>query len=193
MASTRRKSALPSSNGWADSADAWAARKRHNVVLPSGTKAVIELPELGVLALANLVPDDLIEFARKEISHRHGIQGAYAEEMAKLGESDEDAARATALTQEYWRLLKWLVTEHVLVEPKLTLKQLSDENFPLQDLDWLFGVAIRRVDEDALGRRLGVARLDEFATFRGLHRCAETCEACLAALEALSTADVGSL
>lgn len=193
MASTTRKSALPSSNGWADSAEAWAGRKRHKVVLPSGTKAVIELPELGVLALANLVPDDLIELARQEIAHRHGVHGAYAEEMAKLGDSEEDGKLATELTQRYWQLLKWLVTEHVLVEPKLTIEQLSDESFPMQDLDWLFGVAIRRIDEDALGRRLGVARLDEFATFRDQHRCTQECEACLAALEALSTADVGSL
>ena len=184
-----------SSNGWADTADDWAQRKRHRVVMPSGTKAVIEIPMLGALVLANAVPDDLAELARNEITHELGLLGAYAEQAAELSRSeDEDAiAKTTALTTDFGRLLKWLVAEYVLVEPNLTVEQLSDDRFPLEDLDWLYGVATRRTSEDALGRRLGVARLDEFATFRDKHGCAQDCEHCVEVLDAYSTADLGAL
>ncbi len=194
MARTHEKSqALASSNGWADSAEAWAERKRHNVVLPSGMKATIEIPELGMLVLANAVPDDLAELARSEITHELGVTGGYATKLVELGESEESREQVAELTTSFSRLLKWLVSEHVLVEPKVTIEELSQERFPLSDLDWLFGVAMRRVDEDALGRRLGVARLDAFATFPHEHGCAESCPDCLRARQALSTADLGAL
>ncbi len=194
------------SSGWADSAEQWAQRKRHNVVLPSGQKAVIEIPMLGPLVLGGAVPDDLAELARTEITHELGLLGAYAGKVAELAKAAEpahesaDGEKAEAppeglaeLTTTFNRLLKWLVSEHVLVEPKLTVEELSDERFPLEDLDWLYGVAMRRVDEDALGRRLGVAPLDAFATFRRLHGCTEDCEGCRALLDAFSTADLGAL
>jgi hypothetical protein len=162
--------------------------------MPSGAKAVIEIPQLGMLALANLVPDDLAELARQEIAHELGVTGAYAERIAKLDEtSEEDRKKAAEITTELRRLLKWLVAEHMLVEPRVSVEDLSSERFPLEDLDWLYGVATRRVDEDALGRRLGVARLDEFATFRQEHDCPPDCGHCLALVERLSTADMGSL
>lgn len=188
--------------------EAWAARKRHNVVMPSGQGGLIEIPGLGPLVLAGAVPDDYAELARGEITHRMGMMGAYAEQVAELMKSDDSQAEteASELTAVFGGLLKWLVSEHVLkglanengamVEVKLTPEQLSDERFPVEDLDWLYGVAVRRVDEDALGRRLGVARLDEFATFREAHgedRCPQDCDGCFALVGAYSTVDLGSL
>ena len=197
-------------SGWADSADQWAGRRLHKVVMPSGQKAVVQFPELGMLVLANAVPDDLVELARAELTHRGGVTAAYGEQVAaalktpspgEAAPTDADAESAgaeaeetvRALTDQLGRLLKWLVAEHVLVDPKVTVDQLADDRFPLADLDWLYGVAMRRVDEDALGRRLGVARLDEFATFRDAHGCGAGCPACLEVVEALSTADLGAL
>lgn len=188
----------PSPASWADTTDQWAARRLHKVVMPSGQKAVIQIPELGMLALANAVPDDLAELARAELTHPAGAPGHYGEEIsaaAKLEDEQAREAKAREATERFSRLLKWLVAEHVLVEPKVTIEQLSnDELFPLTDLDWLYGVATRRVNEDALGRRLGVARLDEFATFRDKHPgCGPDCPGCLAVIEAHSTADLGAL
>lgn len=194
MATTKAK-ALPSSNGaWADSVDQWRGRNQHKVVLPSGAKAVIQFPELGPLVLANALPDDLTELARKEITHEMGLIGAYAEGLTELDpEKPEDLEKARELTAEFSRLLKWLVAEHVVIEPKITIEDLSEETFPLQDLDWLYGIATRRVNEDALGRRLGIARLDMLATFPETHGCPEDCPKCVEALQAFSTADLGDV
>lgn len=187
----------PSPDSWADSSDKWAARRLHKVVMPSGAKAVIQIPELGMLALANAVPDDFAELARAELTHKLGMMGAYADEIAdaaKLDDQTQQQRVSMEATERFSRLLKWLVAEHVLVEPRVTIEELSDdERFPLADLDWLYGVATRRVSEDALGRRLGVARLDEFAGFPEAHGCSPSCEHCLEVLDRFSTADLGAL
>lgn len=191
----------PLGNGWAGSADEWASRKRHDVVLPSGMRATIEIPELGLLVLANAVPTDLVELAREEVTNALGVTGAYGKRIAELDDSSdehpdgtpESRAKIAELTATFARLLKWLVAEHVLVSPKVTVEQLSEGTFPLSDLDWLYGVAMRRVSEDALGRRLGVAPLDAFATFRhehGLDPCPAGCEGCARTRQALSTVDL---
>lgn len=197
MATARSKSrtnTLPSSNGWADSAEEWRGRNLHKVVMPSGAKAIVSFPELGPLVLANAVPDDLIVFARKELTEELGIIGGFASELAQVDENTpEGMERAKDLTRQFSGLLKWLVAEHVLVEPKITVAELSEETFPLEDLDWLYGVATRRVNEDALGRRLGVARLDALAPFPETHGCAEDCSACLEALQKVSTAYLGEM
>ena len=194
MASTKKKT-LPSANGhWADSLDEWRGRNLHNVVMPSGARAIIQFPEIGPLVLANALPDDLKEFAQQEITHELGMIGAYADEIVKYDpDTPEDMEKARALTKKFSDTLKWLVAEYVVVEPKVTVEDLNDESFPLQDLDWLYGVATRRVNEDALGRRLGVARLDALATFPEAHGCASDCPHCVEALQTLSTADLGAM
>lgn len=186
---------LPSTNGaWADSLSQWRGRLQHKVVMPSGARAIIQFPELGPLVLANALPNDLSEFARQEITHDLGIIGAYAEKVSELDtDKPEDLEKAKELTRQFTHLLKWLVAEHVVIDPKITVDDLSEETFPLQDLDWLYGVATRRVNEDALGRRLGVARLDILATFPETHGCPEDCPKCLETLQAFSTADLGDL
>jgi len=193
MATTKAK--LPSSNGaWADSLDQWRGRNQHRVVMPSGARAIIQFPELMPLVLGNAVPNDLVEFARQEITHELGMIGAYAEKIVELDtDKPEDLEKAKEYTATFSRLLKWLVAEHVVVEPKVTVEDLSEESFPLNDLDWLYGVATRRVNEDALGRRLGVARLDILATFPETHGCPEGCPKCVEAIHAFSTADVGDM
>lgn len=182
---------------WADTTDQWAARRHHNVVLPSGQKAVVQRAELGMLALANAIPEDHLELAQEELTHPAGATGAYGEQVAgilKADPPDDDAqAKFRELTSSFSQMMKWLVAEHVLVEPRVTVDDLSSDRFPLQDLNWLYGFALRRVDEDALGRRVGVARLDEFATFPEKHGCAPDCEGCMRALQAHSTADLGAL
>ena len=192
--SKSRTSILPSSNGWADTSAEWRERNLHKVVMPSGAKAVVSFPELGPLVLANAVPDDLIVFARKELTEELGIIGGYGTEIAALDpDTPEGLEKAKELTRQFSDLLKWLVAEHVLVEPKITVSELNDDSFPLEDLDWLYGVATRRVNEDALGRRLGVARLDALAPFPETHGCAEDCPACVEALQKISTAYLGVL
>jgi len=195
MANTRARKPPQSANGsWADSAEEWRGRNLHNVYLPSGTKATISFPELGPLVLANALPEELVELGRQEITHEMGVVGAYGEELVKLdSEKPEDVEKAKELTRQFTALLKWLVAEHVLVAPKVTVEQLSENSFPLQDLDWLYGVATRRVNEDGMGRRIGVARLDVLATFPEAHGCPPDCPQCVQALQRLSTADLGSV
>lgn len=180
----------------------WASRKQHRVVMPSGQGALIEIPGLGPLVLANAVPTLYLDLAREEITHKLGVTGFYGERVAELTKNDSEEAseEMQELTRTFGRLLKWLVCEHVVkglldgegevVPVKLDPDDLSDDAFPIEDLDWLYGVALRRVNEDALGRRLGVARLDEFATFRHEHGCPEDCEDCARLLDAVSTADL---
>src|SRR5215831_19909250 len=128
MATARKKAALPSSNGqWADSLEAWAGRKVHNVVLPSGQKASVQTVDLAVLALANLVPDDLAAIARKEFEHPAGASGDLAETLSKLGDSDEDLEKAKQATAKFAEMMRWLVAEHVLVAPKIEASDLEDE------------------------------------------------------------------
>jgi hypothetical protein len=191
MARSRTQQA-PASDGWAD--PKWDGPNLHNVVMPSGRKATVRYCDLGALVLANAVPDDYLELAQAELTHELGVIGAFTESVTGLDVSKpKDLKKAREITSTLNDLLKWLVAEHVLVEPKLTPEELSGSNFETDDLDWLFGVATRRVSEDARGRRLGVARLDEFATFPDTHGCPPDCPHCLEAIERHSTARLGAL
>ena len=183
-----RKPAAPSPSAiesWAGSADEWGRRRLNNVECPSGMRIVLQSVTLDELAAEDALPDDLLVVALLETTPG-GVTGARAE-LLKL-ETPEGVAKAQKLSQDLVGLTNRLVLRAV-VEPKLTLAQAS--TIDPYDKAMIVGIATRRLEFDAAGRRVGVEPLDTFATFREEHGCPEECPACSTSRDRLSTVHGG--
>lgn len=168
--------------GWAGTLDNWRARARHHVELPSGQRVVMRTVTLDELASAEGVPDDLVRVALAEIATDTGAAGMVADKLRL--DTQEGLAEARKITDDLAELTRRLVVTAV-IEPTLTDDTVRD--VPPADLAMVAGIATRRVQFDAAGRRVGVEPLDTFATFRREHGCDEDCPHCQASRLAFST------
>jgi hypothetical protein len=142
-------------SSWAESKTAWKRRTVHNVTLETGMQVRIKFPDAGELIRQDALPDELIHIA---------FMDQFAPD--KLREIIGDAKEEADLLKNFNELGDRLAVE-MLVDPKLTLDELRQ--IPQEDLDMLKQIAMRERDTDARGVKLGVVRLDVFATFREAH------------------------
>jgi hypothetical protein len=157
----------------------------HRATLPTGRQALVSFPALGPLTRANAVPDELRDMVLKEMLHPVGAAHAVAQEVREVEDSQARWELAARLSGELLAMYTWLVAEHVLVEPKLTIGEL--EQLDERDLEWLIDVATRKTSTDARGVRLGVMSLEDVAVFREEHFCAAECEGCQRMVARLSS------
>lgn len=155
------------------------SRGFHRITLPSGAFVGVRFPPLGVLIQAGHVPLELRELAKAEYAVAGGAAAAVGRAIADRDSSNPDEWDAIALeVEKLRRFLTWIVAEHTLVEPKLTVEELEAGDLDERDLDMLIDIALRRTDRDAMGVRLGVMSLEDMAVFREEHDCARDCEGC---------------
>jgi hypothetical protein len=132
------------------------------------------------------LPNELLELILLELSEKHsgGIVGKIASELQEQeGETKKQRAekeqRARELGEGAARLVRELVA-FSLVEPRVSADDLASDDMPVQDLELLAGILNRQVLFDAVGRRMGVERLSDYAPFCPEHAGAADCEACAA-------------
>lgn len=169
----------PSPSERATSSAELLARGVHRATLPTGAVVYMRFPPLGVLIQSGHVPLELRELAKAEYASPGGAAGAVGQAIA--GRDATDPAEWDAITLEVDKLrrfLTWLVAEHTLVEPKLSLAEVESGDLDERDVDMLIDFALRRTDRDAMGVRLGVMSLEDAAVFREEHGCAHGCEGC---------------
>jgi hypothetical protein len=171
------------------SKDAWAGLGVHRLTLPSGAVVRARIPDLSMLLANDMVPQELRAAALTKVMDE--IRGD-----TNLGEEGETQAVARDDEKDFMQIkdtvaLHLYLVQQMLVEPELELEDL--ERINSEDLTFLISIARRERNRDAAGVKLGVARIDEWATFQHEHECPEGCEKCEAALEQLSTARVGDL
>lgn len=161
------------------SAEALLSRGAHRITLPSGVVVVVRFPPLGALIRANAVPLDLREIAKAEIALPGGAAAHVGRAIAGSDpEKPEEWATIEQEVEKLRRFVIWLVAEHTLVEPRLTVEQLDSGEIDDRDLEMLIDISRRRVDRDARGVRLGVVSLEDAAVFREEHRCPPDCDGC---------------
>lgn len=188
-----------SEEGWAGTAGEWLQRGLHRAELWSGMKVVFRFPTLGELITGGHLSDRLLELALLE----YGDPGATlklvadaaaiaVDEQKPQEERDAAARRGEQFGHDIAELNRELAAA-ALVEPTMTVEQLADPRFPIDDLELLAALINRQAAYDAAGRRIGVEPLDTFRLFRDQHGCAESCPACEQARGELSTVHVGAL
>ncbi len=173
-----------------------AKRGVHFVNLPTGGTAKIRIPDLHQLVAADALPIHLKNVALQRVveSMDGGPSESFTQETLEIAEgiraADEGAIeKAQKRVTDAVALNVWLVSK-MLVEPQYTEEELGPESpvrLPDEDLIFLVSLALRGRDTDAAGVKLGVAKIDDWATFRHEHECPEDCRECYAALVTLST------
>lgn len=188
---------MAGTNGWADTKSAWKKRAGpHNITVASGQKVTIRVYGVGELLLRDAIPDDLRDTVALHLLNRDkgGLDAVVGAEMLELGRNGDDPAKREAFQQrlrDSARLTKLLVSE-ALVDPKLTIEEL--DAVPWEDLEQLMRICTGQETFDSRGVRVGIERIDAWATFQHEHRDApcvgEGCEGCARALDSLSSLHV---
>lgn len=125
----------------------WKKAAYHNILLMSGVRVEIRIPDLPALIEAGEIPQNLLEAAL-------GI--------AK-GQATEPSAALIAQQREFTDL----IVLKTVTSPKLTEADLAD--IPYEDKEMLVQIATRQRDLDAEGEHIGgLTKSDKFRRFRGL-------------------------
>lgn len=181
-------------NGWAGSKADWKKRAGpHNITLKSGQKLTIKVYGVGELLLLGAIPEDLRDTVGLHLINRHrgGIDAVIGAELLDLNGSDPaKSERFQQRLRDAARLTKTLVLEALRPSyPDLTLEELDE--FPWDDLEELMRLCTGQEAFDSRGVRVGVERIDSWATFQDEHRdgpcLGEGCPGCARAREALSS------
>lgn len=191
---------MAKTSGWADSKAAWKKRAGpHNITLASGQKLTIKVYGVGELLLLGAVPEDLRDVVGLHLINRDrgGIDAVIGAELVEL--NGGDPAKNEKLQQrlrDAARLTKTLVLEALRPSyPDLTMEELDE--FPWDDLEELMRICTGQQAFDSRGVRIGVERIDSWATFQHEHRdgpcLGADCERCARARQTLSSLHVVSV
>lgn len=170
--------------------EGWAKLAVHTVTLPSRARVKVRIPDLSLLIAHDAIPENLRGAALQKLMQD------FAELQQPAAPAEGEQAERPSIDKEKIQQLAslhfFLVSE-MLVEPKLTAGELEQAGLPNEDLELLVQLATRDRDTDALGVVLGVVPLSRFARFREHHGCDESCQACAAVVEELSTRSAGGV
>lgn len=125
----------------------WQKRRVHeDVVLPSGARVDVEIPNLAKMIEAGNIPNKLVSVAVS-------LQGA-----SKL---------TPEVLKDAWEFAKFIVPEMVVNPADLTPDDVDD--LPYEDVELLVAFASRSTDMDAVGRHLGgLHTVQSFRDLRGI-------------------------
>lgn len=140
----------------------------HVATFPSGAVLKFIIPDSGSLLRSGRLPENLRETALLCAAHPDGPEGYMGELVTTAiiaGERAERSATVTKAIGEGMELGHWLVSE-MLVEPKVLPEEVARGDFPELDVKMLLEFAERRRNVDAVGHRVPVVVLAEWARFR---------------------------
>jgi len=127
----------------------WKKAAFHDVVLPSGFKVKIRIPDLPSMIETGQLPQALLDVAIK---------------VAK-GEQSEATPEMASKEAEF----KNLVCLAAVVEPKISEADLAPAGIPAEDKDMIAEFATRQREFDAEGNHISGLHLSaQFRRFRGL-------------------------
>lgn len=153
-----------SAAGWRKRNDAGP----HVATFPSGAVLRFVIPDSSSLLRSGRLPDNLRETALLCAAHPDGPEGYMSELVTAAIVAGDRAERSATVTQaiaDGMELGHWLVAE-MLVEPKVTAEEVARGDFPELDVKMLLEFAERRRNVDAVGHRVPVVVLAEWARFR---------------------------
>jgi hypothetical protein len=156
-----------SSNG-SDTKTAWKARNDagpHTAVFPSGATLTFRIPDSGALLRSGRLPDQLRTTALLCAAHPQGAEGYLADLVTHAIVSRDGSAPYVEAIQSGVDLGHVLVAE-MLVDPHVTADEVGAGEFPEMDVRMLLEFAERRRNTDAVGNKVPVIVLSEWATFR---------------------------
>lgn len=132
------------------SAAEWVKAKDHeNVLLPSGVRVTLRIPDLATMMETGIIPSDFMDIATK---------------LAK--KIDRDEAPTQDDMSEEAKFERVLISKTV-VEPEIDPSIVSD--LPVEDRVMLAAIAMRQRDVDAEGEHIaGLTKSEKFRRFRGL-------------------------
>lgn len=181
--------------------DAWAERTIHAITCPTGAVVRIRIPDLALLLSADALPEALRVVALEQLLKAPApaplvdasdfppdAPTPESEARTPAADAAEKVSKFAALADLYHFLVSWM-----LVEPAYTPEELGHDSPlrpPAEDMEMLIDIARRDRNTDARGVTIGVEPLKRWATFRRHHECPESCQACAATLQDLSTARV---
>lgn len=184
---------MAKAKSWADSKTAWKKRAGpHNVTLASGQKVTLRVFGPGELILRDAMPDmrDVVTLAvlkDLQLDAAVGIAKSALELATNGDEAEQRQKFQERLRAEHQR--NKLLVSRALVEPQLTPEELDE--VPWEDVEELVRICTGKQAFDARGVRVGVERIDSWATFQGWHRdgpcLGEDCPRCAGALGDLSS------
>ena len=189
--------------GWADSKTTWAKHAGpHNLTLASGQKVTARVFGIGELLVRNAIPEGLRDTVALQLLNRDkgGIGAVIGADLLELNRNGTDPAASEAFQQrlrDAREMTKLLVAE-ALVSPRMTVEELDDPALvPWEDVEELMRIVTGQQPFDSRGVRVGVERIDAWATFQHEHAdgpcLGEGCPRCQRALEALSSHDLVSV
>lgn len=153
------------------SAAGWRKRNDsgpHRATFPSGAVLEFIIPDSGSLLRSGRLPENLRETALLCAAHPDGPDGYMGELVTAAiiaGERNERSATVTQAIADGMELRDVLIAE-MLVEPKVTPEEVARGDFPELDVKMLLEFAERRRNTDALGHKVPVVILAEWARFR---------------------------
>lgn len=153
------------------SAAGWRKRNDsgpHTATFPSGAVLKFVIPDSGALLRSGRLPENLRETALLCAAHPDGPEGYMSELVTAAivaGDRAERSATVTKAISDGMELGHVLIAE-MLVEPKVTPEEVARGDFPELDVKMLLEFAERRRNTDALGHKVPVVILAEWARFR---------------------------
>lgn len=163
-------------NGWADSKAAIKRRAGpHNVTLCLGSKVTVKVFGIGELLVRDAVPEHLRDTVALHLLNRDkgGIGAVIAGDLLELnrssnGQAAEEMERFQQRLRDSREMTKRIAAE-ALVAPVVSFDELDDV-FAWEELEELMRISTGQQPFDAEGVRVGVERIDSWATFQDEHR-----------------------
>lgn len=152
-----------------DSKTAWKQRNDagpHTAVFPSGATLTFIIPDDSALLRAGRLRDELRTTAILCAGHPGGAEGYMGDLVTHAMLDAEREQRVVQTIEQGLEIQSELVAE-MLVSPKVTAAEVASGEFPSMDIRMLVEFAERRRDTDAVGNRLPVIQLSDWAGFRG--------------------------
>jgi hypothetical protein len=136
---------------------AWKKAKVHNIMLPSGVRVDIVIPDLARLIETGQVPQNLLDAA-----------------LGLAGQHNDQKPTVELIKQE--REFTDMLVKLSVVNPKLSDEDLDD--LPYEDKEKIVKIANRQHDLDAEGEPIaeGLAKSDKYRKFRGIFDSPEDVE-----------------
>jgi hypothetical protein len=135
-------------------------------VFPSGATLTFRIPDSGALLRSGRLPDRLRTTALLCAAHPQGAEGYLADLVTHAIVSRDGSEPYVDAIQTGVDLGHVLVAE-MLVDPQVTADEVARGEFPEMDVRMLLEFAERRRNSDAVGNKVPVIVLSEWATFRG--------------------------
>lgn len=151
-----------------DSKRAWKARNDsgpHTAVFPSGAILTFRIPNESTLLESGRLPDQLREIALLCAAHPEGPEGYMTDLVHQAMFRVETQQQVTQAIEAGMQMQHHLVAE-MLVDPTVTPDEVAAGEFPELDIRMLLEFAERRRNTDAVGNRLPVVVLRDWASFR---------------------------